>query len=365
MSSSSLTNFSFFLAVCGAATAYHSISKAVATAKKLTAKRPPPTKEDSKKKLVVISGCDRGFGYLLAEALLKETDYLVLALALTEKGVRALRSLDDDEAKTSPQLFASRCDVTSEDDVQRVGETVRRILVEQDAVLYSLVNNAGVASAGDFLFYGDISVYQKVMNVNFFGHLRMTQTLLPAMLETSRILTEHPRIINISSVCGVSASPSNSSYNASKFALEAWSDAIRLELEPFHIKVVKIRPGQIDTQIQKDWATTYLDNFAKAPPIIQELYGGHAFEESAKAALKVIGGGPKSAPEIVTDSLLNALTMRHDKLQPAYFVGTDAETLWRALGALPTSVSDSVKRLFRFEYPMTNEETSKPNIPLQ
>ena len=157
-------------------------------------KKRNPTEIDAKKKLVVISGCDRGFGYLLVQALLKETDYLVLALALTEEGVKAVESLND-AAAAENRLFALQCDVTSDKDVQRVGDYVREIITTQrnNAVLFSIVNNAGIPGSGDFLFFKDISPFQKVMDVNFFGQLRLAQTLLPTMLETSMKLSTEPR----------------------------------------------------------------------------------------------------------------------------------------------------------------------------
>lgn len=355
MSTSSLKNSAIFLVICGAATTYHVYSQAKAWMKKRPVKH--PTANDTKPKLVVISGCDHGFGYILAKALVKEPEYLILALALTEQGVGALQSLQKkhtQQEQSSPKLVAIRCDVTSDDDVQRVGEVTREILEENNAVLYSIVNNAGIAAGGDFLFFNDISTHQKVMDVNFFGQLRLTKTLLPWMLETSRDLSTHsPRIINLSSVCGVAASASNSTYNASKFAVEAWSDSLRLELEPFHIKVIKIRPGQANTQIQKNWAITYLQNFATAPTPIQELYGGDAFVTGVKKVLQSMGDGSSaSPPELVVDMLVQTLKMPHFRLKAAYFVGADAQTVWRACGALPVTVSDTIKRFLRFRYPV-------------
>jgi len=169
--------------------------------------------------------------------------------------------------------------------------------------------------------------------------------LLPTMLETSMKLSTEPRIIYLSSVCGVVAPPANSTYNASKFAVEAWSDSMRIELEPFHIKVVKIRPGQTNTQIQSDWGTTYLANFAKAPLRIQELYGGVAFVMGVKEILAGMGDSA-APPSMVVDVLVKTLTAPHSKLKPAYFVGNDAHGLWRALEALPSHIVDSIKRTF-------------------
>jgi NAD(P)-dependent dehydrogenase (short-subunit alcohol dehydrogenase family) len=310
-----------------------------------------PNEANGKQKLVVISGCDRGFGFLLAKALVEETDYLILALALTAEGVETLKAM----ANKTSRLFTLRCNITSQEDVANTAVTVQAILSEQDAILYSIVNNAGMASAGDFLFYPDVTIYETVMAVNFLGHVRLTRALMGAMLKTSRELTaKHAaRILNISSVCGVVASASNSSYNASKFALEGWSDCIRLELEPFNIHVVKIRPGTVLTKIQKDWPETFKENFRKSPQDIQDLYGGQAFLESCQAVMDAADvESNASPPEIVVECLVELLSIPAQKLHPDYFVGMDARTFFRALSIVPTKIADSIKRLIRFKYPV-------------
>ena len=365
MSSSSITNTALFLGFCSAATAYHIYSQVVSWASRRT---PPPTVDDAKKKVVVISGCDSGFGHLLAKTLYQESDYIVIALALTDQGVQSLESYKEDQKGTKDKLFVVRCDVTSDSDVQKVGEFSREILRNNNAVLYAIVNNAGISSAGDFVFFGmnnnnnndnnNLGMYQKVMNVNFFGYLRLTQTLLPFMLETSPTMTEYPRIINMSSVCGIVSSAANSTYTASKFAIEAWSDSIRLELEPFHIKVIKIRPGQFNTQIQRNWATSYMENFAKAPPSIQALYGGDKFVANVTKVLDGMGTpGNESPPEIVVEALVRVLKSSHHALKASYLIGTDAQVLWRAFHSLPTAVSDTIKQnMMRFKYPVLSAD---------
>jgi catechol 2,3-dioxygenase-like lactoylglutathione lyase family enzyme len=183
------------------------------------------------------------------------------------------------------------------------------------------------------------------MDVNFFGQLRVTQALLPLMLRTSKTLPEGARILNMSSVCGVSASPSNSCYTASKFAVEAWSDSLRLELKPFNISVVKIRPGQIDTQIQKDYGINLLKNYARAPTAIRELYGGDKYSDAVKSVFEgmSISGIVLPKASLVVDALMDMMSMAKSKLEPYYWIGQDAHTLFRALHVLPTAVSDTMK----------------------
>lgn len=295
------------------------------------------------RQIIVITGCDRGFGRMLAENLTKSSDFIVVALLRTEEAVAELQELFDPNS----HHLALQCDVTNENQIAQMARAVDQLLEQHKGVLYAIVNNAGIADPGDFLFDPTLTTYKNVMDVNFFGMLRVTQALLPTMLRTSKTIPQGARIINMSSVCGAVASPSNGAYNASKFAIEAWSDSLRLELEPFNIAVSKIRPGQIKTQIQSDWQNNYMKNLDAAPANIQELYGGHNFRKYVLQIFETITSSQTMGdPAIVINTLKDVLTLPKDKLKPYYWVGDDANTLWRALSLLPVAVSDTVKRNF-------------------
>ena len=333
-------NLVLFGTICVAATVYHG-------SKKLTnSKQQCHSSADKRRKLVVISGCDRGFGRLLAEALnTSGNDYLILALTLTEASALELLSKGDEKGK----LFAIKCDVTSKSDVANMKAFAEKMLDEHDAVLYGIVNNAGIVSPGDFVWYSDTSVYQNVMDVNYFGQLRVTHALLPFMLRTSNSLSSGPRIVNLSSVCGTMASPSNGAYSASKFAVEAWSDSIRLELRPFNVHVVKVRPGQISTDIQVEYGTNLVENFKNAPEGIQQIYGGEKYLKSIKEPFQAIAessaNGSMQHPSIVTQSLEDILAIQDtSKIKPYYWIGSDAHTFFKAMYNLPTTVSDTIKQ---------------------
>eukprot|EP00545_Synedropsis_sp_CCMP1620_P011560 CAMPEP_0119006496 /NCGR_PEP_ID=MMETSP1176-20130426/2323_1 /TAXON_ID=265551 /ORGANISM="Synedropsis recta cf, Strain CCMP1620" /LENGTH=658 /DNA_ID=CAMNT_0006958409 /DNA_START=69 /DNA_END=2045 /DNA_ORIENTATION=+ len=336
-------NFAIFSTICAVAHQWHGWKQLQSALSTSSDKR---DKGDKRKRLIVISGCDRGFGRLLAEKLNETTDYLVLALVLTDKGLEELNAVADTAANGEKRLFVLQCDVTSDENIENAKGRVSQILEEQDAILYSIVNNAGIADPGDFIFFSNLDIFKRVMDVNFFGQLRLTQALLPSMLRTSQTIADGARILNLSSVGGSSAAPSNTSYNASKFAVEGWSDSLRLELEAFNIKVVKIRPGQISTAIQTDYSSNLLKNYKAAPSQIRDLYGGDAYGDKVSKIFEGIAAGPQSKPSLVTDTLTEILEMRGSKLAPSYWVGNDAHTLWRAFHSLPATVGDSVKRLF-------------------
>ena len=318
--------------------------------KRLTQKQQSRKSNDDQRKMIVITGCDRGFGRLLAQELLSNEqhfDLVVVALTLTKSAADELNQLNNNnnENDSNKKLVAIQCDVTSDDDVKNMKDQVEQLLEAENAVLFGIVNNAGIANPGDFLWFSDLTVFQNVMDVNFFGQLRIANALLPVMIRTGK----GGRLINMSSVCGAAASPSNSSYSASKFALEAWSDSIRIELEPFGVSVVKIRPGPVNTQIQSDWRRNMLQNFQQAPEMIREMYGGDAFYEATRQKMKKdYEALPMTDPELVVQALVDVLTVPASQLKAYYWVGSDAQTFWRALGCLPTSVVDTVKLLLHF-----------------
>lgn len=107
-----------------------------------------------------------------------------------------------------------------------------------------LVNNAGYAIRGAIEETPDVQI-QKMFDVNLFGAIRMIQAVVPHMRQQAS-----GRIINLSSIAGKLPTPANGPYSATKFALEALSDALRVELMPFGIQVVLVEPGAIKTQFE-------------------------------------------------------------------------------------------------------------------
>lgn len=329
MGTQEIIDFTIFSAVCFSAHVYHNFFKK---------KRPTLTKDPAiykKKSVVVITGCDTGFGNLLSRELAKQSDNLiVVSLCLTSEAAKELNLLDD--------IQSVQCDVTSDEDVQRARDFIEAILVEEKAVLKALINNAGCANPGDFVFYNDLKPIQHVMDVNFYGQLRVTQALLPLFLRTAPVYGG--RILNMSSVCGASASPGNSAYNASKFAVEAWSDSLRLELDPFNIKVVKIRPGQFSTSIQTQFGDNFCMNYSNASSQVKAIYGGNDHSEKIEKAFDGMQDSATDPMEAVK-VLVDLVRAKQDALKSYYWVGKDARTFWRALHTLPSHVADSVKHL--------------------
>ena len=130
--------------------------------------------------------------------------------------------------------------------------------------LSGLVNNAGIAYGGPVEFL-ELDELRRAFEVNFFGVIAVTQAFLPALR------VGHGRIVNMSSNSGLVAAPFLSPYTTSKWALEALSDALRVELDPWKIRVVVIEPGAINTPIwtkgKRTVARSATDCRKRPPPL--------------------------------------------------------------------------------------------------
>jgi NAD(P)-dependent dehydrogenase (short-subunit alcohol dehydrogenase family) len=157
-----------------------------------------------------------------------------------------------------------------------------------------LVNNAGYALPGVIEEISDEQIHQ-MFDVNLFGVIRMIRAVVPHMRQQ-----RGGRIINISSIAGKRAVPVNGTYCASKFALEALSDALRLELAPFGIQVVLIEPGSINTQFAdaaQARAQAILSNPASP---YQRLYQQ---DQRVSAAMRWQAPGPQVVSQVIQQAI--------------------------------------------------------------
>lgn len=130
-----------------------------------------------------------------------------------------------------------------------------------------LVNNAGYAVRGA-VEEVPVEQAQQMFDANLFGVMRMVQAVVPHMRQQ-----KSGRVINISSVVGKLVTPANGIYSASKFALEGLSDALRLELAPFGIRVILVEPGSIRTQFHSTVEANAQQIFSNPGSPYQPLYG--------------------------------------------------------------------------------------------
>lgn len=177
--------------------------------------------------VVLITGCGSGIGKALALAF-HQQGHRVCATA------RRLQTMQD---LASQGIQTLALDVTQEADIQRVLDELR----VNGRCVGTLVNNAGYGAMGPVLDL-PASEWQKQFDVNVFAPMALTRAVLPEMIRRQSGL-----IVNISSVSGVMPTPFAGAYCASKAALNAASDALRMELSPLGISVVTVQPGGIES----------------------------------------------------------------------------------------------------------------------
>ncbi len=175
--------------------------------------------------VVLITGCGSGIGKALALAF-HEKGHVVCATA------RRLNAMED-LARAGIQTLSM--DVTQAADIQRVLDELRA----SGMAVSTLVNNAGYGAMGPLMDL-PASEWQKQFDVNLFAPMALCRAVLPDMVRRGR-----GAIVNISSVSGVMSTPFAGAYCASKAALNAASDSLRMELRPLGIDVVTVQPGGI------------------------------------------------------------------------------------------------------------------------
>jgi NAD(P)-dependent dehydrogenase (short-subunit alcohol dehydrogenase family) len=274
---------------------------------------------DQRRPTVLVTGASSGIGLATAQLLACE-GYRVLAGVRCERGQCAVQACEH------PQLTPVWLDVTQVEHVDRLMPEIRELSPDG---LYALVNNAGIGppSAVELT---DIDELRRILEVNTLAPLRMIQACLPLLREG------RGRVVNISSMNGYISLPMVGAYSASKFALEALSDALRIELRPWNIPISLIRPGQIGTSIFDKARLALQERTLAIPPELMHGYG----KLYARAA-KFNERGAKSAtsPVKVARVVLKALRARRPKLH--YTVGADARGLQAARALLPARWLDS------------------------
>ena len=258
---------------------------------------------DANSQAVLVTGTGKGIGEAITQRL-AELGMLVFAGVRKHADVARWRNAGGN--LVHPVLL----DVTDESSIAAALQQIRFTLGAR--TLTGLVNNAGIAVAGPLEFL-PVRELRRQLEVNVVGQLAVTQAVLP-LLRQSR-----GRIVNMGSIAGRSALPMTGAYAASKFALEALTDSLRVELMPAHIHVSIIEPGVIATPI---WDTSIktAEQLMKEMPREAFAYYGRVIEAVRKRATSgTVKGLP---PRIVADAVVHALTARKPKAR--YLVGRDA-----------------------------------------
>ena len=193
---------------------------------------PRPIQE---KKVILITGCSSGFGLLMAARLSTSGHYVFATMRDLENRFH----LYEEVKKRGGQVNFLPLDVTNYASIK----TVVSHIGSQFGNIDVLINNAGYGIGGFFEDLSEAEIRQQ-LEINFFGVQNVTRQVIPFM-RTKR----DGKIINISSVAGFSSSPCFGAYNASKWALEGFSESLRQELKFFGIDVLLVEPGTYKTKI--------------------------------------------------------------------------------------------------------------------
>ncbi|XP_031205639.1 retinol dehydrogenase 7 isoform X2 [Mastomys coucha] len=275
-------------------------------------------------KYVFITGCDSGFGNLLARQL-DRRGMRVLAACLTEKGAEELRR------KTSDRLETVILDVTKTESIVAATQWVKERV--GDKGLWGLVNNAGICvfAVNEWLKKQD---FASVLDVNLLGMIDVTLNMLPLVRKA------RGRVVNVSSAMG-RVSFVGGGYCISKYGVEVFSDLLRREISYFGVKVAIIEPGGFKTNLsnmerlshnlEKVWDQTTSE--------IKEIYG-KKFLDSYVKTLNALSNTCSRDLSLVTDCMEHALTACHPRTR--YSAGWDAKLFYLPLSYLPTFLADAI-----------------------
>jgi NAD(P)-dependent dehydrogenase (short-subunit alcohol dehydrogenase family) len=264
-------------------------------------------------KTALITGASSGFG-LLTSLTLARRGWRVLAtmrdLNRREKLETAAR-----DAGVLDRIEFHALDVTNRQQIAAIAD----IVAKRGEPLHALVNNAGFAVPG---FAEDITdaELREQFDTNFFGSVALTRALLPQMRRQG-----FGHVVTVTSISGRVGFPGVSTYAASKFALEGWTETLRYEMKAVGVQVVLVEPGSFDTDI---WTRN-----AKQTAGLQDPAAANAARVPAWRSRIEQSAKDRADPQVVADVIARVLETPRPKLR--YVVGNDARMALRLRRILP------------------------------
>lgn len=251
------------------------------------------------------------------------------ALRLAAAGYDVIPGLRRDEPLPEPVQQPVLIDLGDPASIQ---PACKEVLARAEGRLVGVINNAGVNVNGPFEAI-PLEEWRNQFEVNFFGHLAVTQDLLPSLLETKG------RVITTGSIGGRMSFPFLGPYSASKFAVRAWMDALRIELAPHGVHAVLVEPGAIATPMWEKGNAAADDRLNGLDASIAARYADQMGGARKAAAMSERHAIPA---EDCAKVIERAMTARKPKGR--YLVGADAH-LQAGIAAMPTRLSDAAIRL--------------------
>ena len=298
-------------------------------------------------RVILITGASSGIGAALAQTL--AVDFLGIRLVLASRNQLKLAEVAQLCRKAGAEVLVVPTDMGKTEQVQALAQQA----IAHFGTVDVLVNNAGYGQMGPIELIPPAAA-QEQLAVNFHGPLVLTQALIPVMRSHSR-----GRIVNISSLGGLIPFPTGGLYSCSKFALEALTDVLRMELKGFNIKVTIVEPGPVVTDffcVAWEKIQTTIPNYADTPyaPVFAniesidkqlDLLGWNA-EKTARVIIRAIAA-PNPRPRYIAATGGNFLVFMMNKILPTWvrdsfwkrFYGIHkVEQNWRKSQAIETKV---------------------------
>ena len=257
----------------------------------------PRPQEHTANRWVLVTGCDSGFGQRLVQDARASGLNVVAACYREQESFTANNAssptkndsmLHEKEAlmnRMEGDLISVVADLATPEGIAKVVAAVKGAVKDQE--LWAIVNNAGICLPAN-VEWAQPESYHQTFEINFFAPVKLTYELLPLLKESKG------RVVNVTSVDGFIALPCNAAYNASKHALEAYSDTLRCEMLPWDVKVVVVEPSTMKTPLVMAYADSWLKAFKASPQDRQDCYGdawAQEFADRTKANLD----GPAAA----------------------------------------------------------------------
>ncbi|KAM4560444.1 retinol dehydrogenase 7-like [Odontesthes bonariensis] len=275
-------------------------------------------------KYVYITGCDSGFGSLLARHLDKH-GFRVIAACFSEKGEEDLKK------SCSSKLITTHLDVTSQESIAKATATITDKVGEHG--LWAVVNNAGVAVPSGPCDWHTLDDYKSMLDVNLNGVIGVTLSVLP-LIKKAR-----GRVVNIASVfgrIGITGGP----YCVSKHGVEGFTDSLRLGMDPFGVKVLCIEPGFFKTNVTD--SSLHVKNikmlWERLPQEVRDDYGSDYLQ-------KAIDEVKDKVPKMSDGDLMKVVSCMEHAVSAVwprkrYSPGWDAKLFWLPMSYMPTCVAD-------------------------
>lgn len=274
--------------------------------------------DNNEKKVALVTGTSSGIGYAAAKAL-TEAGFHTFATATN------IEDIADLKAHGCETL---RLDVTNEDQAREAIQAAEAV----NGSVQVLVNNAGYGQYGPIEEI-PIDDVRKNFETNVFGLLRLCQLVLPKMRAAGA-----GRIINVSSVAGEFSQPGSGIYHATKHAVEAIDEALRIEVAGFNIQVVGVLPGPVATKFDDVAVAQIPDTGTDSPYYIFKQNLAKMTHEMLKP-----GGTGVLEPEEVAEKIVTAATA--DNPSARYHVGAMANVMGRVHDFTPDVIWDAAMKM--------------------